>query len=101
MNVPNCSSQKNEIVYRVTYIFLRAKTRRQNRRGRICFELRVQIRCGSFAYCMVHGKFPRNSTKKYKFRLQSLYDSLDQERLPDYHGRWVTSAKEVLTRNDI
>ena len=39
--------------------------------------------------------------KKNKFRLQLLYDSLDQECVRDCHGRWVTCAKEVLTRNDI
>ena len=50
---------------------------------------------------MGYGKFPRNSTKKNKFRLQLLYDSLDQEWVPYCHGRWVTCAKEVLTRNDI
>ena len=30
-----------------------------------------------------------------KFRLQLLYDSLDQECVPDCHGRWVTCAKEI------
>ena len=50
---------------------------------------------------MGHGKFPRNSTKKNTLRLQLLYDSIDQECVPDCHGRWVTCAKEVLTRNDI
>ena len=45
--------------------------------------------------------FQETLQKKYKFRLQLLYDSLDQEWVPDCHGRWVTCAKEVLTRNDI
>ena len=39
--------------------------------------------------------------KKNKLRLQLLYDSLDQEWVPYCHGRWVTYAKEVLTRNNI
>ena len=42
-----------------------------------------------------------NFQEKNKFRLQLLYDSLDQEWVPYCHGRWVTCAKEVLTRNDI
>ena len=35
------------------------------------------------------------------FQETLLYDSLDQEWVPYCHGRWVTCAKEVLTRNDI
>ncbi|CAH3181351.1 unnamed protein product [Porites lobata] len=42
------------------------KLGRQNRRTRICFESRVESRCGSFANCMGHGEFPRNSTKAKK-----------------------------------
>ena len=43
----------------------------------------------------------QESLEKKNFRLQLLYDSLDQESVPDCHGRWVTCAKEDLTRNDI
>ena len=39
--------------------------------------------------------------RQKKSRLQLLYDSLHQECVPDCHGRWVTCAKEVLSRNDI
>ena len=39
--------------------------------------------------------------RQNKSRLQLLYDSLDQECVPDCHGWWVTCAKEVLTRNSI
>ena len=39
--------------------------------------------------------------RQNKSRLQLLYDSLDQECVPDCHGWWVTCAKEVLTRNNI
>ena len=44
---------------------------------------------------------PKNSTKKNKFRLQLLYDSLDQECVPHCHGWFVTCAKKVLIRNNI
>ena len=43
----------------------------------------------------------QETLQKNKFRVQLLYDSLDQECVPYCHGRWVTCAKEVLTRNDI
>lgn len=43
----------------------------------------------------------QESLQKNKFRVQLLYDSLDQEWVPYCYGRWVTCAKEVLTRNDI
>ena len=39
--------------------------------------------------------------RQKKSQLQLLYDSLHQECIPDCHGRWVTCAKEVLSRNDI
>ena len=45
--------------------------------------------------------FQESLVKKNNFRLQLLYDSLDQECVPVCHGRWVTCAKEDLTRNDI
>ena len=45
--------------------------------------------------------FQETLQKKNKFRLQLLYDSLDQEWVPYCHGRWVTYTKEDLTRNDI
>jgi len=51
----------------------------------------VQSRCASFANCMGHGKFPRNSAKAKQ----------GKTCVPDCHGWWVTCAKEVLTRNNI
>ena len=39
--------------------------------------------------------------RQNKSWLQLLYDSLDQECVPDCHWWWVTCAKEVLTRNNI
>ena len=50
---------------------------------------------------MGHGNFQETLQKKNKFQLQLLYDPLDQEWVPDCHGRWVTCAEEVLSRNDI
>ena len=38
----------------------------------------------------------QKTLKKDKSRLQLLYDFLDQECVPDFHGRLVTCAKKVL-----
>ena len=46
-------------------------------------------------------EYSQESLQKNKFRFQLLYDSLDQDCVPDCHGRWVTCGKEVLIRNNI